>query len=688
MDSGRRPRLCHLFKWTSFDGYGFNLHAEKHKTGHYIGHIEEESPAALAGLLESDRVIEVNGKSVVNYTHAQVVNSIKENPDEAKLLVVDQVTDQYFEEENIPINGELKNILYIKADKPKRESIININNPSGDTINTANQDTTNVNINANKNLPNINAKKSLSKSLTIPRNQAATFVKCSLITDRNFKGYGFDLRDAPPHQPKNKASTSSKSPTDNGEQSSLSGAGRSFIILEDASRALDDQPGLGTPFEGKHFVGSVDSGSPAEKAGLKAGDALYKVNDTPVQDYTHDKVVQMIKADPERVTLLVARKMSSTPSSTPTSDSHSLKNGISNSREKDDLINKSNVFLATKGATHPSPNNFGRKPDDTNKMNGNSNSRINSLEVPKMIGIEEFGHDKLPEVKLCHLKKWPNFDGYGFNLHAGKTEVQQGPDGKPVEKIGHFIGNVDPKSPAQAAGLVPGDRVIEVDQVNVEDMNHKEVVNLIKTDPENTCLLVVNEKDYEYFTVNKIPINARSENVVEMYSSPRSTFDKKNANQEASPIIKDVASVNHESRPIVDQRNNDEEGDEILNVAAERTPDWIQGDGSNGLVHVDRIPIEQSPDYGRLIGGRHDVSDSKMESSFYKRMSEKLSPDDNSSYKSTFTNGDRSPSSQKDSWNMSANEIKAKLANESRRKKDLKSDSRTLKEKYEILQKM
>ena len=27
------PRLCHVTKWEDFDGYGFNLHAERNKLG-------------------------------------------------------------------------------------------------------------------------------------------------------------------------------------------------------------------------------------------------------------------------------------------------------------------------------------------------------------------------------------------------------------------------------------------------------------------------------------------------------------------------------------------------------------------------------------------------------------------------------------------------------------------------------
>ena len=50
-----QPRLCQIAKVDNFDGYGFNLHAEKNKPGQFIGKIDAGSPAEVAGLKEGDR---------------------------------------------------------------------------------------------------------------------------------------------------------------------------------------------------------------------------------------------------------------------------------------------------------------------------------------------------------------------------------------------------------------------------------------------------------------------------------------------------------------------------------------------------------------------------------------------------------------------------------------------------------
>lgn len=87
------PRLCHVSKRSDFDGYGFNLHAEKGRPGQYIGKVDESSPAETSGLRQGDRIIEVNGVNIGSETHKQVVERIKSVPDYTNLLVIDPKAD-------------------------------------------------------------------------------------------------------------------------------------------------------------------------------------------------------------------------------------------------------------------------------------------------------------------------------------------------------------------------------------------------------------------------------------------------------------------------------------------------------------------------------------------------------------------------------------------------------------------
>jgi len=84
--------------------------------------------------------------------------------------------------------------------------------------------------------------------------------------------------------------------------------------------------------------------------------------------------------------------------------------------------------------------------------------------------------------RLVELTKWANFPGYGFNLHAEKA------------RQGQYIGKIDGGSPAEAAGLREGDRIVEVNGANVGMENHKQVVSRIRASGE-ACVLLVADKD-------------------------------------------------------------------------------------------------------------------------------------------------------------------------------------------------
>ncbi|CAG7718637.1 unnamed protein product [Allacma fusca] len=107
-----------------------------------------------------------------------------------------------------------------------------------------------------------------------------------------------------------------------------------------------------------------------------------------------------------------------------------------------------------------------------------------------------------PQPRLCQLVKWPDFDGYGFNLHGEKT------------KPGQYIGKVDKDSPAETAGLKPNDRIIEVNGTNISNENHKQVVQRIKAIPNETKLLVLDEKEDQYYKNLNVVVTGSMANVL------------------------------------------------------------------------------------------------------------------------------------------------------------------------------
>lgn len=116
----------------------------------------------------------------------------------------------------------------------------------------------------------------------------------------------------------------------------------------------------------------------------------------------------------------------------------------------------------------------------------------------------EFDADTVSAPRLVVMKRGDG--GYGFNLH-GERNVQ----------AGQTISAVDDGSEAQKAGLRVGDKVIEVNGLNVEKMSHSDVVKRIKTNPNEVSMLVVDHITQAYLKQEGRPITADMANLMTVY---------------------------------------------------------------------------------------------------------------------------------------------------------------------------
>ncbi|XP_066056793.1 Na(+)/H(+) exchange regulatory cofactor NHE-RF1 [Chamaea fasciata] len=194
------------------------------------------------------------------------------------------------------------------------------------------------------------------------------------------------------------------------------------------------------------FIRLVEAGSPAEQSGLRAGDRLLEVDGENVERESHQQVVERIRAAAGAVSLLVV-----------------------DSTAEDQL---------------PKPGGAGAEPPVIGEQ---------AVPVPaEPAAREPSGGDRRDELRprLCCMKKGP--DGYGFNLHSDKS------------RPGQYVRAVDPGSPAEAAGLAPQDRIIEVNGVCMEGKQHSDVVAAIKASGDETRLLVVDVLTDEFFKKCKV----------------------------------------------------------------------------------------------------------------------------------------------------------------------------------------
>ncbi|NWQ58802.1 NHRF1 protein, partial [Neopipo cinnamomea] len=191
------------------------------------------------------------------------------------------------------------------------------------------------------------------------------------------------------------------------------------------------------------FIRLVEAGSPAERSGLRAGDRLLEVDGENVERESHQQVVERIRAAAGAVSLLV--------------------------------------------------------------VDSTADEQLPHVQILRNVGLQcmwELAVAQTSDVerlsplqaelrpRLCLMKKGP--DGYGFNLHSDKS------------RPGQYVRAVDPNSPAEAAGLAPQDRIIEVNGVCMEGKQHSDVVAAIKASGDETRLLVVDVLTDEFFKKCKV----------------------------------------------------------------------------------------------------------------------------------------------------------------------------------------
>ncbi|XP_077184005.1 Na(+)/H(+) exchange regulatory cofactor NHE-RF1 [Paroedura picta] len=226
------------------------------------------------------------------------------------------------------------------------------------------------------------------------------------------------------------------------------------------------------------FIRLVEPDSPAEKSGLRAGDRLVEVNGENVEKESHQQVVTRIRNSPGSVRLLVVDAAT---------DERLQKLGLECSEELARALPADKAPTAAAAAEEEEVEE--KEPSDRDPEPRQAASPLE----PEKRNEKGKGHaaprDEL-RPRLCQMKKGPN--GYGFNLHSDKT------------KPGQYVRAVDPDSPAEASGLRPQDRIIEVNGTSMEGKQHADVVEAIKSGGDETKLLVVDGLTDEFFKKCKV----------------------------------------------------------------------------------------------------------------------------------------------------------------------------------------
>ena len=140
-------------------------------------------------------------------------------------------------------------------------------------------------------------------------------------------------------------------------------------------------------------------------------------------------------------------------------------------------------------------------------------------------------------VRLCHLKKDSKTIEYGFNLR-----------GKSCENC-RYIGKVDTNTKADLAGLRSGDKILEINRVNIHKMRHEEIIQLIKAGltrngkkhKNEVLFMVIDEAIDEKFRQPGMPVQTLSSNFKIVISS--SCYKFKNSDDDEDDAVCNDESI-------------------------------------------------------------------------------------------------------------------------------------------------
>ncbi|CAF1208220.1 unnamed protein product [Rotaria sordida] len=111
-------RLCRIRKFPTSPFYGFFLCGDPKKLGRvFISDVTKHSPAAVCGLRDGDRIIEINGSNIDGLIYETILDKIKHHMgrDDLELLVLDKKSVQWYRERNYPITSRtLPTIVHIE----------------------------------------------------------------------------------------------------------------------------------------------------------------------------------------------------------------------------------------------------------------------------------------------------------------------------------------------------------------------------------------------------------------------------------------------------------------------------------------------------------------------------------------------------------------------------------------------
>ncbi|VDM16238.1 unnamed protein product [Hydatigera taeniaeformis] len=106
--------------------------------------------------------------------------------------------------------------------------------------------------------------------------------------------------------------------------------------------------------------------------------------------------------------------------------------------------------------------------------------------------------ESLPSARIVHLYRWQGANGYGFVLKEEKSKKE------------FCIKSVEAGLPAEAAGVMTNDCVIEVNGRLASSMTYNDVVEEIKRDPQKVTLMLLQPYEKQVLKRRGIELSSKT----------------------------------------------------------------------------------------------------------------------------------------------------------------------------------
>uniref|UniRef100_A0A3B3TJK5 PDZ domain containing 1 n=1 Tax=Poecilia latipinna TaxID=48699 RepID=A0A3B3TJK5_9TELE len=305
-----KPRVISLTK-TPGQTFGFYLRVEQNEEGHLIRCLEMGGPAELAGMKDGDRILRVNGTFVDELSHSEVVELVRDGGASVSFHILDESSYKKAKALGVKLSDphltpvakgatkeppKLKLCYLVKTSSGYGFSLRSVRGEPGLFMTQVDSGRVayNAGVRNEDRLLEVNGEniESYTHDEVVEKIKLGGKSVMLLLVDKETDSFYRNKKNKIgswlatvkflPLQPRFINLTKGSN-------------GYGFLLKED-------------PGQGGHFIGEVDKGSPADKAGLRKMDRVVAVNGTDVDKCSHKQVVDWIRLCDNTCSFLVVDK--------------------------------------------------------------------------------------------------------------------------------------------------------------------------------------------------------------------------------------------------------------------------------------------------------------------------------------------------------------------------------------------